>query len=48
MGVLGRLFHIQGVIDGKGLLIGTQDPDELLRAISSAVSERAKEMDRNQ
>ena len=51
----GRAYTVSGNLgvqlelsNGKGLLIGTKDPNELLRAISSAVSERAKEMDRNQ
>ena len=51
----GRAYTVSGNLgvqlelsNGKGLLIGTQDPNELLRAIGSAVSGRAKEMDRNQ
>ena len=51
----GRAYMVSGNLgvqlelsNGKGLLIGTQDPNELLRAIGSAVSGRAKEMDRNQ
>ena len=51
----GRAYTVSGNLgvqlelsNGKGLLIGTQDPDEFLRAISTAGSGSAEEMDRNQ
>ena len=51
----GRAYTVSGNLgiqlelsNGKCLLIGTQDPDELLRAIGTAVSGSTEEMDRNQ
>ena len=51
----GRAYTVSGNLgvqlelsNGKGLLIGTQDPDEFLRAIGTAGSGSAEEMDRNQ
>ena len=51
----GRAYTVSGNLgvqlelsNGKGLLIGTQDPDKLLIAIGTAGSGSAEEMDRNQ
>ncbi len=51
----GRAYTVSGNLgvqlelsNGKGLLIGTQDPDKLLIAIGTAGSGNAEEMDRNQ